>query len=130
MSTPLSGNIRSNLGNPIPSGSTPTLTCHTISLSSAIDIEIEVVVQWSGQTFGLSKFTYTEPMLKNTTGAEVLTYSSTATLNASGTFYVSGQYSHSVVINPMNNRDIIQGTSATDTGISGIIGMHVYTVIA
>lgn len=129
MSTPLSVNISSNLGNPIPRGSTPTLTC-TISLSSAIDIEVEVVVQWSGQTFGLSEFTYTEPMLENTTGAEVLTYSSMATLNASGTFYDSGQYFCSVVINPTNNYDIIQGTSATYTGISGIIWMHIYTVIA
>ena len=112
MSTPLSLNISSNLGNPIPPGSSPTLSC-VVSLSPAIDIEVEVVIRWRGQTFGLNEYTTTKSVLQ--TNAEVPTYASRATLNASGTFYDSGQYFCSVVINPLNNRDVIQGISAVDS---------------
>jgi hypothetical protein len=100
------------MGNPVPPGSSPTLSC-VVSLSPAIDIEVEVIVRWSGQTFGLNEYTTTESVLKP--DAEVPTYASTATLNVSGTFYDSGMYFCSVVINPLNNRDIIQGTSAVDS---------------
>ena len=117
MSTPLSVNISSNLDNPIPPESSPTLSC-IVSLSPVIDIEVEVITRWSGQTFGLNEFTTTESVLQN--NAEVPTYASRATLNASGTFYDSGQYFCTVVINPLNNRDVIQGTSAVHSpGISG-----------
>ena len=103
--------------NPIPYGSSPTLSC-TVSLSPAVDIEVEIVTEWSGPTYGLREYTTTEPVLISS--AEMLTYTSTATLDASGTFYDSGQYSCSVVINPLNNRNIIQSTSAIDSqGISG-----------
>ena len=112
MSTPLPLNISSNLGNPIPPGSSPTLSC-VVSLSPAIDIEVEVVIRWRGQTFGLNEYTTTKSVLQ--TNAEVPTYASRATLNASGTFYDSGQYFCSVVINPLNNRDVIQGISAVDS---------------
>ena len=106
------------MDNPIPHGSSPTLSC-TVSLSPAVDIEVEIVTEWSGPTYGLREYTTTEPVLNSS--AEVPTYISTATLNAPGTFYDSGQYSCSVVINPLNNHNIIQSTSAIDSqGISGV----------
>ena len=119
MPTPLVS-ISSDIDNPIPHGLSPTLSC-TVRLSPAIDIAVEIDVEWSGSTYGLREYTTTEPVLNSST--EVPTYTSTATLNASGTFYDSGQYSCSVVINPLNNRDIIQfeSTSAIDSRrISGV----------
>ena len=105
------------MGNPIRHGSSPTLTC-TVSLSPAIDIQVEIVIEWNGPTYGLREYTTTEPVLNN--NAEVPTFTSTATLNASGTFYDSGDYYCSAVINPMIHRDFIQSTSTvTSPRISG-----------
>ena len=87
--SPLSVSISSDTDNPIPSGSSPTLSC-TVSLSSAVDIEVEIVTEWSGPTYGLREYTTTEPVLNSS--AEVPTYTSTAQLNAPETLYDSGDY--------------------------------------
>ena len=106
------------MDNPIPYGSSPTLSC-AVRLSPAIDVEVEIDIEWSGQTYGLREYTTTHPVLNSS--AEVPTYTSTATLNAPGTYYDSGHYYCSVVTNPLNNRDFIQSTSAVDSPrISGM----------
>ena len=94
------------MDNPIPYGLSPTLSC-TVSLSPAIDIEVEIVTEWSGPTYGLREYTTTEPVLNSS--AEVPTYTSTARLDASGTFYDSGDYYCLVVI---NNQDFIRSAPA------------------
>ncbi len=103
----MSVSISSDTDNPIPQGSSPTLSC-TVSLSPAVDIEVEVVTEWNGPTYGLREYTTTEPVLNSS--AEVPTYTSTARLNAPGTFYDSGNYYCSVVINPLNNSNFIRST--------------------
>ena len=114
----MSVRISSNKDNPIPSGSSPTLTC-TVSLSPAIDVEVEIIVEWSGQTYGLRRYTTTQPVLNS--GADVPTYISTARLDAPGTFYDSGQYYCTVVLNPLTNRDVIRSTFAVSSPqISGV----------
>ena len=110
--SPLSVSISSDMDNPIPYGSSPTLSC-TVSLSPAIDVDVEIDIEWSGQTYGMREYTTTHPVLNSS--AEVPTYTSTATLNAPGTFYDSGHYYCSVVINPQNNRDFIQSTSSVSS---------------
>ena len=100
------------MDNPIPHGSSPTLSC-TVSLSPAIDVDVEIDIEWSGQTYGMREYTTIHPVLNNS--AEVPTYISTATLNAPGTYYDSGHYYCSVVINPQNNRDFIQSTSSVSS---------------
>ena len=110
--SPLSVSISSDMNNPIPYGSSPTLSC-TVSLSPAIDVDVEINIEWSGQTYGLGEYTTTHPVLNSS--AEVPTYTSTATLNAPGTFYDSGHYYCSVVIHPKNNRDFIQNTSSVSS---------------
>ena len=107
--SPLSVSISSDTDNPIPSGSPPTLSC-TVSLSPAVDIEVEIVTEWSGPTYGLREYTTTEPVLNSS--AEVPTYTSTARFDASGTFYDSGNYYCSVVINSLNNQDFIRSAPA------------------
>ena len=107
--SPLSVSISSDTDNPIPHGSPPTLSC-TVSLSSAVDIEVEIVTEWSGPTYGLREYTTTEPVLNSS--AEVPTYTSTARFDASGTFYDSGNYYYSVVINSLNNQDFIRSAPA------------------
>ena len=106
---PLSVSISSDTDNPIPHGSSPMLSC-TVSLPSAVDIEVEIVTEWSGPTYGLREYTTTEPVLNSS--AEVPTYTSMARLNASKTFYDSGNYYCSVVINPLNNQDFIRSAPA------------------
>ena len=101
--------ISSDTDNPIPHGASPTLSC-TVSLPPAIDIEVEIVTEWSGPTYGLREYTTTEPVLNSS--AEVPTYTSTAQLNAPGTFYDSGNYYCSVVINPLHNQDFIRSAPA------------------
>ena len=106
------------MNNPIPYGSSPTLSC-TVSLSPAIDVEVEIDVEWSGPTYGLREYTTTQPVLNSS--AEVPTYTSTARLDAPGTFYDSGQYRCSVMLNPLTNRDVIRSTSAVSSPqISGV----------
>ena len=52
--------------------------------------------------------------------AEVPTYTSTATLNADGTFYDSGQYYCSVVVSPLTSHEFIKSSAAVDSqGIPG-----------
>ena len=109
---PLSVSISSDMDNPIPNGSYPTLSC-TVSLSPAIDVEVEIDIEWSGQTYGMREYTTTYPVLNSS--AEVPTYTSTATLNVPGTFYDSGHYYCSVVINPKNSHDFIQSTSSVSS---------------
>lgn len=124
MPNPLSVSISSDTDNPIPYGSSPTLSC-TVSLSPAIDVDVEMDIKWFGPTYGLSEYTTTHPVLNSS--AEVPTYISTATLNAPGTFYDSGHYYCLVVISPLNNRDFIQNTSAMESPrISGMFAMHNY----
>ena len=101
--------ISSDTNNPIPSGSSPTLSC-TVSLPPAVDIEVEIVTEWTGPTYGLREYSTTEPELNSS--AEVPTYTSTARLNAPETFYDSGNYYCSVVINPLNNQDFIRSAPA------------------
>ncbi len=110
----MSVSISSDTDNPIPQGSSPTLSC-TVSLSPAVDIEVEIVTEWSGPTYGVREYTTTEPVLNSS--AEVPTYTSTARLNVndSETFYDSGDYYCSVVINPLNNHDFIRSTPAMDS---------------
>ncbi len=103
--SPISVSISSDIDNPIPQGSSPTLSC-TVSLPPAVDIEVEIVSEWNGPTYGLREYTTTEPVLNST--AEVPTYTSTARLNAPGTFYDSGNYYCSVAINPLNNHNFIR----------------------
>ena len=107
------------MGTPIPRGSSPTLSC-TVSLSPAIDIHIGIDIEWSGITYGLNEYNTTEPVLNSS--SEVPTFTSTARLNAPGTFYDSGDYYCSVVINPLIHRNLIQSTSAVDSPrISGAL---------
>ena len=101
--------ISSDTDNPIPYGSPPTLSC-TVSLPPVVDIEIEIVTVWSGPIYGLREYTTTEPVQNSS--AEVPTYTSTAWLSAPETFYDSGDYYCSVVINPLNNQDFIQSAPA------------------
>ena len=116
--SPMSVSISSDMDNPIPYSSSPTLTC-TVSLSPAIDVDVEIIVDWSGPTYGLKKYTITQPVLNSS--AEVPIYTSTATFNATETFYDSGQYNCSVVLNPLTNRDVIWSTSAVSSPqISGV----------
>ena len=116
--SPMSVSISSNMDNPISYGSSPTLTC-TVSLSPAIDVDVEIIVDWSGPTYGLKTYTITQPVLNSS--AEVPIYTSTATFNAIETFYDSGQYYCSVVLNPLTNRDVIRSTSAVSSPqISGV----------
>ena len=116
--SPTSVSISSDMDNPIPYGSSPTLTC-MVSLSPAIDVEVEIIVEWSGQTYGLRKYTTTPPVLNSS--AEVPIYTSSARLDATGTFYDSGQYYCSVVLNSLTNRDVIRSTSAISSPqISGV----------
>ena len=112
------------MDNPIPRGSSPILSC-TVSLSPAVDIEVEIVTEWSGPTYGLREHATTEPVLNSS--AEVPTYTSTATLNAPGTFYDSGNYYCSVVINPLNNSDFIQ--SAPRMASPRIPGLCMYLLL-
>ena len=97
------------MNNPILYGSFPTLSC-TVSLSPAVDIEVEIVTEWSGPTYGLREYATTEPVLNSS--AEVPTYTSRAWLSAPETFYDSGDYYCSVMINPLNNQDFIQSAPA------------------
>ena len=125
----MSVRISSNMDNPIPSGSSPTLTC-TVSLSPAIDVEVEINVEWSGPTYGLRRYTTTQPVLNSS--PEVPTYISTARLDAPGTFYDSGQYYCTVVLNSLTNRDVIRSTFAVSSPqISGVftISQLLWTVI-
>ena len=107
--SPLSVSISSDTDNPIPDDSSPTLSCK-VSLRPAVDIEVEIVTEWSGPTYGLREYTTTEPVLNSS--AEVPTYTSTAQLNAPETFYDSGNYYCSVMINPLNNQDFIRSAPA------------------
>ena len=66
------------MDNPIHHDSSPTLSC-TVSLSPAVDVEVEIVTEWSGPTYGLREYTTTEPVLNSSAG--VPTYTSAATLN-------------------------------------------------
>ena len=116
--SPLSVSISSDMHNPVPHGSSPMLSC-TVSLPPAIDIEVEIVTEWNGPTYGSREYTTTEPVLNSS--AEVPTYTSTARLDASGTFYDSGQYFCSVVINPLNNHDsILSFPAVSSQPLSGI----------
>ena len=86
----------------------------------AIDIHIGIDIEWSGITYGLNEYNTTEPVLNSS--SEVPTFTSTARLNAPGTFYDSGDYYCSVVINPLIHRNLIQSTSAVDSPrISGAL---------
>jgi hypothetical protein len=105
----MSVSISSDTDNPIPQRSSPTLSC-TVSLSPAVDIDFEIITEWSGPTYGLREYTTTEPVLNSS--AEVPTYTSTAQLDTPGTFYDSGNYYCSVVINPLNNHDFIRSAPA------------------
>ena len=100
------------MDNPLPYGSSPTLSC-VVSLSPAVDIKIEIITEWRGPSYGLNEYTTTEPILNSS--AEVPTYTSTATLNASGTYYDSGQHNCSVVVNPVTNRDFIHSFPAVSS---------------
>ena len=114
----MSVRISSNMDNPIPQGSSPTLTC-MVSLSPDIDVEVGINVEWSGPTYGLREYTTTQPVLNSS--AEVPTYTSMVRFNAPGTFYDSGQYYCSVMLNPLTNRDVIRSTSAVSSPqISGV----------
>ena len=116
--SPSSVSISSDMDNPIPSGSSPTLSC-TVSLHSAVDIEVEIVTEWSGHTYGLREYTTTEPVRNSS--AEVPTYTSTAQLNAPGTYYDSGDYYCLVVINPLNKQNFIQSDPImANTAIPGL----------
>ena len=108
------------MDNPIPYGSSPTLSC-TVSLSPAIDVDIEIDTEWNGQTYGLGEYTTTHPVLNSS--AEVPTYIITATLNTPGTYYDSGHYYCSVVINPLTNIDFIQSTSESAVDSPRISGV-------
>jgi hypothetical protein len=117
----MSVSISSDTDNPIPQGSSPTLSC-TVSLPPAVDIEVEIVTEWNGRTYGLREYTTTEPILNSS--AEVPTYTSTARLNASGTFYDSGSYYCSVVINPLNNHNFIRSSPViASPRISGLYNL-------
>ena len=59
----------------------------------------------------------TDPVLNGS--AEVPTYTSTASLNADGTFYDSGQYNCSAVVSPLSNSEFVQNGSITSQSISG-----------
>ena len=100
------------MDNPIPYGSSPTLSC-VVSLSPAVDIEVEIITEWRGPSYGLKEYTTTQPVLNSS--AEVPTYTSTATLNAPGTYYDSGQYHCSVVVNPVTNHDFIHSFPAVSS---------------
>jgi hypothetical protein len=120
------------MDNPIPQGSSPTLSC-TVSLSPAVDVEIEIITEWRGPSYGLKEYTTTQPVMNSS--AEVPTYTSTATLNAAGTFYDSGLYSCSVIINPLTNRDILQSfpavlsQSLSGTSIESSTNLKRYTIV-
>ena len=116
--SPLSVSISSDMENPIPYGLSPTLSC-TVSLPPAIDIEVEIITEWSGPTYGRMEYTTTEPVLNSS--AEVPTYTSTAQLNAPETYYDSGNYWCSVLINPLDNSEFIQSTPIMESPrISGL----------
>lgn len=100
------------MDNPIPLDSSPILSC-TVSFSPAIDIDIEIVTEWSGPTYGLGEYITTEPV--SNSSAEVPTYTSTARLDAPGTFYDSGNYNCSVVANPLTNLDFIHSSPAVSS---------------
>ena len=108
--------ISSSLDNPIPQGSFPTLTC-TIRLDPFIDREFIVSVSWNGPVYGFEEFSVTDPVLNGS--AEVPTYTSTAALNADGTFYDSGQYNCSAVVSPLSNSEFVQNGSITSQNITG-----------
>ena len=115
--------ISSSLDNPISPSNFPTLTC-IITLHSSIDRDVQISVSWNGPVYGFGEFTVTAPLLNSS--AQVPTYTSTATLNADGTFYDSGQYSCSAVINPLSNRDLVRNSPATCESISGNCACDVY----
>lgn len=108
----LSVSINSDMDNPIPYGLSPTLSC-VVSLSLAVDIEVEIITEWRRPSYGLNEYTTTEPVLNSS--AEVPIYTSRATLNASGTYYDSGQYNCSVVVNPVTNCDFIHSFHAVSS---------------
>ena len=124
--SPLSVSISSDMDNPIPYGLSPTLSC-TVSLPPAIDIEVEIITEWSGPTYGLREYTTTEPVLNSSAG--VPTYISTAQLNAPETNYDSGNYLCSVVINPLDNSDFIRSApSMTSPRIQGLCIYIIYVL--
>ena len=108
--------ISSSHDNPISLGTFPTLTC-TITLDPSIDRDVQISVSWNGPVYGFGEFTVTAPHLSSS--AQVPTYTSTAMLNADGTFYDSGQYRCSAVISSLSNTDLIQNGFATSESISG-----------
>ena len=67
--------------------------------------------------YGFGEFSVTDPVLNGS--AEVPTYTSTASLNADGTFYDSGQYNCSAVVSPLSNSEFVQNGSITSQSISG-----------
>ena len=108
--------ISSSHDNPISPGSVPTLTC-TITLDPSIDRDVQISVSWNGPVYGFGEFTVTSQLFKSS--AQVPTYSSTATLNADGTFYDSGQYNCSAVISSLSNKNLFKNASVTSDNISG-----------
>ena len=118
---PPSMDISSSLGNPIPQGSFPTLTC-TIRLDPSIDREVMVSVSWNGPDDGLGELSVTDPLLNGS--AEVPTYTSTASLRT--VFCESRQYSCSAVVSPLSNSEFIQNGSATSQNITGCSKVHAW----
>ena len=112
--------INNSLANPVPVGSFPTLTC-TIRYESLDLLSIEknliISVSWNGPVYGFGEFSVTDPLLNSS--AQVPTYTSTALLNADGTFYDSGEYSCSAVVSVKSNSEFIQNGLSTSQSISG-----------
>ena len=102
--------IRSNMDNPIESGSYPTLTC-TIRLDPSVDTDFDITIAWNGPVYGFGKYIETGPVVNSS--AEVPTYTSTAALNADRTFYDSGQYRCSAKVSPSLNSEFLWGSAST-----------------
>ena len=112
--------INNSLNNPVPMGSFPTLTC-TIRYESLdlsfIERNLILSISWNGPVYGFGEFSVTDPLLNRS--AEVPTYTSTASLNADGTFYDSGEYSCSAVVSVQPNNEFILNGLSTSQSISG-----------
>ena len=76
-----------------------------------------ISVSWNGPVYGFGEFSVTDPVLDSS--AEVPTYTSTASLNADGTFYDSGQYSCSAVVTTLSYSESFQNSFATSQSITG-----------
>ena len=120
---PTTSTVSSSLENPVPPGSTPTLTC-TIELDPSVDNEVEITVSWSGPVFGFGKFITTEPVLNSS--AKVPTYMSSAFLDAEGTFYDSGMYKCSSMVSSVRYQNYIRNSTSSQ-GISGKLSVYICT---